>query len=334
MPFEAAKCFNCGALIQVPSEMETASCMYCGSKIIVKEAVQRLEIEFSGSLIMDTKIQSMLKSAEGFIKLEKWIEAKDIYTEVSKLDSTDYRAWWGLFLAETFNLKEIFDLGPNADLNDAMRDAKIAIDMAPDDVKSKLYNVYFEYHQKSIETVLKSAENFMMLEKWTAAKDTYALISKIDSTDYRTWWGLFLVGTLNLKVINDFRINEDLSNAKMAIDMAPDDVKNSLSSIYYKYLQECPDLYKINIEYTEHGETIGTKIRGPHRSLLDISIMNSSPISLSVPAGKFSILFYNTRAEIPVNFYLISDVSLKVVKTFWGNLTIVSDSGATKVVFN
>lgn len=33
MSFEAAKCPNCGANIQVPTDIEEARCMYCGSSI-------------------------------------------------------------------------------------------------------------------------------------------------------------------------------------------------------------------------------------------------------------------------------------------------------------
>lgn len=141
MSFEAAKCPSCGANIQVPTDTEQANCMYCGRQIFVKEAIQKHKVELSGNVTVDANIESMLKSAEGFLRLKKWKEAEKLYTKIIDLDSTDYRGWWGMFLVKTHNLKWYSTINSSMDLSDATA----AIEMAPEGTKEKLIKALSDY---------------------------------------------------------------------------------------------------------------------------------------------------------------------------------------------
>lgn len=153
MPFEAAICPRCGANIQVPADSEQARCMYCGSSLIVKDAVQKLKLELSGSVLVDSNIESVIKSAEGFLLLEKWQEAMMLYTRITEQNSMDYRGWWGLFLVKTHNMKLYNTMDSTVDISDAAS----AIKTAPDNHKAVLtrdYNNYYKYYPKNCRLTL------------------------------------------------------------------------------------------------------------------------------------------------------------------------------------
>ena len=145
MPFEAAKCPNCAAAIQVPTDVEHAKCMYCGSTLVVKDAIQKLKIELSGSVIVDSNIESMLKSAEGFLTLEKWAESEKLFTKITEQNSTDYRGWWGLFLVKTHNMKLYNSVDSIIDISDA----DSAIEIAPEKAKIELKLALSEYKKNN-----------------------------------------------------------------------------------------------------------------------------------------------------------------------------------------
>ena len=147
MQYETAKCPSCGAAIPVQSEFEQAFCPACGNRIVVKDAIQRHKVELSGSVVVDSNIDSIYKSANGFLQLEKWEDAKRLFTKIIELDSTDYRGWWGMFLYKTKNMQLVNKLGsvPPVDVSDAEN----ALSLVSDSNRVSISNLYRAYRAKS-----------------------------------------------------------------------------------------------------------------------------------------------------------------------------------------
>lgn len=143
MKYETAKCPSCGASIPVQPEFEQAFCPACGNRIVIKDAIQRHKVELSGPVVVDSNIDSIYKSANGFLQLEEWSDALQLFSKMIELDSTDYRGWWGIFLANTQNMRKFNQLGIDPPLD--IKGAKNAIPMAPRVEKQKLISAYEEY---------------------------------------------------------------------------------------------------------------------------------------------------------------------------------------------
>ena len=146
MQYETAKCPSCGASIPVQSECEQTFCLACGNRIVIKDAIQRYKVDLSGPVVVDTNIDSIYKSANGFLQLEKWEDAKRLFTKIIELDSTDYRGWWGLFLVKTQNLERENSIGMDLPLD--ISDAENAIRVAPEKEKEVIASVFDEYKKR------------------------------------------------------------------------------------------------------------------------------------------------------------------------------------------
>lgn len=109
MPFIVARCPSCAGDIQLDDTHEYGYCSYCGSKVLYKEDVQK--VIHAGTVLLNTNIEPLLKSADGFLALGEKDRAYKIYKEVVTHDSTDYRGWWGLFLIDigNFDMDRHFD---------------------------------------------------------------------------------------------------------------------------------------------------------------------------------------------------------------------------------
>ena len=92
----AGKCPNCGANINLPSELESTFCAYCGSNIKVNEAIEKLKIELSGKVEVDgiASINKMYKNAEDYIKLEEYENAYDMYISIIRDNPGEVKAYY------------------------------------------------------------------------------------------------------------------------------------------------------------------------------------------------------------------------------------------------
>jgi len=140
MPFVPVKCPSCGGDIQLDNSNEGGFCVYCGSKVLYKDAVQKMEL--SGSVKVQSNIEPMLKSAHGFLALGRWPQAEKLFENIIQQDSTDFRGWWGLFLAKTYSVQSqyYFDRHDKSDT-----DAYFAINIAPENKKSELQGILDSY---------------------------------------------------------------------------------------------------------------------------------------------------------------------------------------------
>lgn len=142
------KCPSCGAEIKLDETMTSGFCMYCGSRVFVQTESQTQRIEVAGPIIADINIEAMIKSAQGFLDLGKWDEALELYNKIITQDSTDYRGWWGAFLAKTHRLVNYNYSSLTYSMYDTS-DAKCALSIAPANVKEKLEGEFIDYQRKA-----------------------------------------------------------------------------------------------------------------------------------------------------------------------------------------
>ena len=145
------KCPNCCGSIQMDNNVDKGFCMYCGSLFFVKEEVQRIQVQHYGSVVIDSNIDSMLKSAVGFCRLEKWTEATQLYQKMIIQNSTDYRGWWGLFLVTTRNMTLLFSQEGVRFTPLDTSNAYNAIKIAPPKAKNYLTQTLNAYLKKTSE---------------------------------------------------------------------------------------------------------------------------------------------------------------------------------------
>lgn len=109
MSFEAAKCPNCGASIQVPTDTESAKCMYCGQSLIVKEAIRQHKIEVSGQIKVEgvSSVQNDITRGKQCLAAKDWESAHASFSLAISKDATNYDAWYGRLVAQTQNFLDV-----------------------------------------------------------------------------------------------------------------------------------------------------------------------------------------------------------------------------------
>lgn len=107
MPFVQAKCENCEGILQVDSTKKAAICPYCGTPYVVQDAINNYITNIGNlhadvvNVNADTSAKARLDAAEAFMKLRKYGEARNAFSEVSSLTPQDYLGWWGQVRAIT-----------------------------------------------------------------------------------------------------------------------------------------------------------------------------------------------------------------------------------------
>jgi len=90
MTFQAAKCPECGADIQVPADRDSIKCMYCGKDIIVRQAVQA---------VAGPSAQNWMKLAAAAEDAGNHEEAYRYFTRVLEVEPGNAEAWLGKAIA-------------------------------------------------------------------------------------------------------------------------------------------------------------------------------------------------------------------------------------------
>ncbi|MGH7295922.1 MAG: tetratricopeptide repeat protein [Polyangiaceae bacterium] len=88
--FKAAKCPECGADIQVPSDRDQVKCMFCGKDIIVRQAIQASA---------GPNVQNWVRLAAAAEEADNHDEAYDYYTRVLEVEPENHEAWFGKAVA-------------------------------------------------------------------------------------------------------------------------------------------------------------------------------------------------------------------------------------------
>lgn len=94
-------CDLCGGSLTIEQNSDFATCNYCGVQYSTEHLRTRIQ-EIKGTIEITTGEQEkerLLKNAETLMKLQKYLEAKDIYRTVQKNYPSDYLGWYGEFEA-------------------------------------------------------------------------------------------------------------------------------------------------------------------------------------------------------------------------------------------
>lgn len=90
MQLQAAKCPECGAEIQVPSDRSTIKCMYCGKDILVPQAIAA-----AGS----PPVENLIQLAQAAEEAGNHEEAFSYWNRVLEVDPENLEAWIGKALS-------------------------------------------------------------------------------------------------------------------------------------------------------------------------------------------------------------------------------------------
>jgi DNA-directed RNA polymerase subunit RPC12/RpoP len=201
-------------------------------------------------------------------------------------------------------------------------------------VKDVLANIKAEVsgsiRDSMMESMLKGAETFLKQGNWAEAHALYTNMTTQDPADYRGWWGSFLVKTQNLKLYNKLGFVVDLSDAKTAIELAPESAKSELNKIFREYESNGPKIYHLKI-ILDHIDFLQVLITGTGAGYMKDHTQASSPILIEAPEGEYMInlLTGNYQSTFTATFEMHDDVSFNVKKNFMGKLA-VDVQGATR----
>lgn len=97
MGFQKLKCNNCGANLEVDDNLTVGFCQYCGCKFMLEE-----KVNVSVSVKVDNNNENKLKMAYNYIDDFNYEKAEKIFKSVLDDDASNYRAWWGRYICESY----------------------------------------------------------------------------------------------------------------------------------------------------------------------------------------------------------------------------------------
>ncbi len=142
MSFEAAKCPNCGAQLQLDNSMETGFCVYCGTKFIVHDAIQRMKIEVSGQVSMSgiSTVENDINRGKQCLTSKDWMNAFKFFVMALNKQANSFEAWHGCLLSITQDFSFIDFSWVNYKGNTGLESVVIhSIQLSDNIQKQKLY---------------------------------------------------------------------------------------------------------------------------------------------------------------------------------------------------
>lgn len=147
----AGKCPNCGANVNLPSELETTFCAYCGSNIKVNEAIEKLKIELSGKVEVDgiASLNKLYKNAEDYMKLEEFENAYDVYISIIRDNPGEIKAYYLALNSISYKMER---KAGNQFPSNYLNDINICLERLQKLDTEKKYEDFIERYTKYIET--------------------------------------------------------------------------------------------------------------------------------------------------------------------------------------
>ena len=107
MKLVSGKCPNCGANVELDSNLTQTYCAYCGSKISVEESVEKLKIELSGKIEIDgiNSLRKLYQNAESYMKIKDYSYAYSTYSSIINNNPEELEAYKGALLALSQNME-------------------------------------------------------------------------------------------------------------------------------------------------------------------------------------------------------------------------------------
>lgn len=107
MPLVKAQCPNCNGTLDIDKKKDAAICPYCGSAFIVEKAIQQFITNHNTINNIQTAIIQNGFSEEKYeengivqLKLEKYQDASETFTKMSRDYPNNWKAWVGLSIAQ------------------------------------------------------------------------------------------------------------------------------------------------------------------------------------------------------------------------------------------
>ena len=181
----------------------------------------------------------------------------------------------------------------------------------------------------NIEPILRSAVGFCKLKRWRDATHLYQKMIVMNSTDYRGWWGLFLVKS---RFMNAYHVQDgnhflpiDISDARNAIEVAPPKAKVYLTQQLNAYLNKINNLCRVHIKFAYNlifdQSTISIQIDQRKVAFFQ----TDKPVILMIPKGPHIIKFYGAerrRKTYKLNIVSHTVMTVKCTSGYWSIVAI------------
>lgn len=150
MALVQAKCSNCGANLMIQDKGEIATCPYCNSSFIIRDAINNYYysnyISAENLTVEDTAVENKIRSAEAYLKMNRFQEALMLFTEISQSAPYDYRGWLGIIRSVTKEFTAVTcSRSSLAKLEDAFANLKLFL---PSGDMSRNYSNFYSYFEQ------------------------------------------------------------------------------------------------------------------------------------------------------------------------------------------
>lgn len=166
MSLVAAKCTQCGAILDVDSSMEAAVCPHCRTPFITEKAINNYNttnITNIGSIhadyvqLNDThSIDNRVKSGDTFILLGEYEKARNVFDDLISECPYDYRGWFGMIkvISKDFNKIDVADYELNNIIDYYEKAKKVADEAAKETMNTYMESYVFNacVHALSVQT--------------------------------------------------------------------------------------------------------------------------------------------------------------------------------------
>ena len=169
MPLVAAKCTQCGAAVEVDSAKDAAICKACSMPFIVEKAINH----FHTYHIHEGKTADKLAdNAETFIKLQKHVDAMNLFLKMQADYPADYRGWWGATRIRSNEFTAV-SLG-HGEYDAILNDGKNAISVSEVDIAKELHSKLDGYVSQVYQTRIVNLKEEFQNKKTAAENDLRA----------------------------------------------------------------------------------------------------------------------------------------------------------------
>lgn len=159
------KCKSCGGLVLIEDGDFGGECQYCNT------------YQYDEDSACSEELRKLMSAAEGFMKIRKYAEAKEKFLAITDAYPQDYRGWWGLIRAKTYNLTAV-NISKN-ELNELDELYEYVCKMAKNRNIDNVRSSYEEY-SSAVRENLRRLKNDAQ-EKWDSLNDTY--LRNVDSVN-------------------------------------------------------------------------------------------------------------------------------------------------------
>lgn len=164
MPLVSKRCPECGGELMVDEKKKEAVCQYCGTSFMISNP----EVHVHNGQSMEEK----LNSAETFLTVHQDFEkAYAIFKQIANEYPNDYRGWWGMARAATYEFQDVDHHG------ESESNVRHAQNVAPEAVRIEINETWQEYQRRCKEMAERVLER-QLEEEQKFQKEFDSLLSE------------------------------------------------------------------------------------------------------------------------------------------------------------